>query len=134
MEELSRVAVLKALLGRDADLVARLAAPLWARVGRTITVEDLAWTRALGGDGAPKVVWAALEESTCSSTSEMRLSAECVARLCSALLSQVDVPSSREQGESHVPGLVWTLPLTHVANAHRGSSYRDAIIDLVSRS
>jgi phosphatidylserine/phosphatidylglycerophosphate/cardiolipin synthase-like enzyme len=134
MEQRSRVAALKALLGRDTDLVSRLAAPLWARSGRKITVDDLAWTRALGGESAPQVVWGALAECAGSSNPEMRLDPECIAGLCSALLSPAAVASAEPNRPNNSPGLVWTLPSTHAANASRGLSYRDTIIELVCRS
>jgi phosphatidylserine/phosphatidylglycerophosphate/cardiolipin synthase-like enzyme len=130
----SGIATLRARLGRDTELVARLAAPLWARVGRTIRVEDLFWTRGLVGDDAPKIVWNALEEAAGCSSLALRLSAECVARLCSALTLPMSPVTPSNSREDNTPGLVWTLPLVHILHASRGSTYREAVVDLIAQA
>ena len=130
----SGIAILKARLGRDTELVARLAAPLWARVGRIIGVEDLFWTRGLAGDDAPSIVWRALEEAAGTSSCELRLSAECVTHLCSSLISSMGPVSPSDGRDDHLPRLVWTLPLAHISHASRGSTYREAIGDLIAQA
>jgi phosphatidylserine/phosphatidylglycerophosphate/cardiolipin synthase-like enzyme len=134
MSGASGIATLRARLGRDTELVARLAAPLWARVGRNIVVEDLFWTRGLAGDDAPGIVWSALEEATGVSSHELRLGAESVAHLCSSLMSSVVQAWPPGSHDDHSPRLVWTLPLTHLAHATRGATYREVIIDLIGQA
>ncbi len=130
----SGIAILRARLGRDTDLIARLAAPLWARVGRTIKVEHLSWIRSLVGDDGPTIVWSALEESAGISSRELLLSAECVALLCSSLLSGERQVSASSDSDEPPPRLVWTLPLAHMGHASRGATYRAAIVDLVNEA
>jgi phosphatidylserine/phosphatidylglycerophosphate/cardiolipin synthase-like enzyme len=121
-------------MGRDTDLVARLAAPLWARVGRTIGVGDLSWTRSLAGEDAPTIVWTALEEASGVASHELLLSAESVARLCTSLLYPGHEGAASSDSDELRPRLVWTLPLAHLGHASRGATYRDAIVDLVNQA
>src|SRR5271157_1182867 len=134
MEAASGIAMLTARLGRDTDLVARLAAPLWARVGRTIRVEDLSWTRNLAGEEGPGIVWRALEEVGGLLSGQSRLTAEGVAQLCTALISTPVSPSDSSDPERGLPQVVWTLPLAHNRHTSRGASYREAFVDLIDRS
>jgi HKD family nuclease len=128
------IATLKARLGRDAELVARLAAPLWARVGRTIGPEDLSWTRTLAGDDGPRAAWGALEEAGGVTAPPSRLDAGGVARLCVALISPDDAVTRSDNSSDVLPRLVWTLPRAHVGHARRGTGYREAIINLIGRT
>jgi hypothetical protein len=50
---------LRVLLGGSKETLARIAAPLWARVGRRLTPSDLDWARCLGADHAPQALWEA---------------------------------------------------------------------------
>lgn len=134
MNGTSGIAALRARIGRDPELVARLAAPLWARVGRTIGPDDLSWTRSLVGDDAPRIVWEALEAAAGSSSQPLRLSAECVAHLCSALVSHLGSAAPSAGQDERLPRVVWTLPLAHVAHASRGSTYREVIDDLIAQA
>lgn len=126
--------MLTARLGRDTDFVARLAAPLWARVGRTIRVEDLSWTRNLAGEEGPGIVWRALEEVGGLLSGQSRLTAEGVAQLCSALVSTRVSPSASSDPYRGLPQVVWTLPLAHIRHTSRSASYREAFVDLIDRS
>src|SRR5208282_3998692 len=134
MEAASGIAMLTARLGRDTDFVARLAAPLWARVGRTIRVEDLSWTRNLAGEEGPGIVWRALEEVGGLLSGQSRLTAEGVAQLCSALVSTRVSPSASSDPYRGLPQVVWTLPLAHIRHTSRSASYREAFVDLIDRS
>jgi len=134
MKTASSIVSLRARLGRDAELVARLAAPLWARVGRTIGPEDLSWTRTLAGDGGPHLVWDALGEAGGVTAPPSRLDAGGVARLCAALLSPDNAVTQGDNSSDKLPRLVWTLPCAHSGHASRGSGYREAIINLIGRT
>lgn len=134
MSRTSGITTLRARLGRDPELVARLAAPLWARVGRPIRIQDLHWTRSLAGDDGPKLVWDALEESAGSSSQILRLSAECVARLCSSLTASMGPPSCPDRLDDQRSRIVWTLPLAHISHANRGSTYLEVILDLIAKA
>lgn len=101
----------------DEDLLARLAAALWARVGRSLTVEDLSWSRHLTGDErAPRVLWEALGYAGAICGQPPVLRAEPLSRLLVQLArgdfsapepSVTPAPGTEAKME---PRLVWTLP------------------------
>ncbi|WP_158633654.1 phospholipase D-like domain-containing protein [Tautonia sociabilis] len=95
---------------------------------------DLSWVRPLAGEEGPEILWRALEEAGGVSGVESRLRADGVAKLCSSLVLSDVSTSGSETVEERACRIVWTLPIAHVAHARRGSSYRDAIIELINYS
>ncbi|HEX3684949.1 MAG TPA: phospholipase D-like domain-containing protein [Bryobacteraceae bacterium] len=117
---------LMALVAGRADLVSRIAAPLWARVGRPLESE-LFWVRPLLGEEGPEILARSLSAFDALDKDTGALKAHGVSRLLSFLL-----------GESHTafeaakePELVWTLPNSHPAYTVRGRSYLEACIRLI---
>lgn len=124
--------MLRSRLGNDHDSVARIAAALWARVGRAIEPRDLDWARAVAGEGAPSVLWAALQESHALEGIPPRVNAVGLTRLLALLFGMAQL-------EPTVPSepparLVWTLPTAHVGHGTRGTSYASAIRELIRSS
>jgi phosphatidylserine/phosphatidylglycerophosphate/cardiolipin synthase-like enzyme len=126
------VTILQSLLGPDPDLIARLAAPLWARVGRPLAVTELGWVRALVGEQGPAALWNALQELNAVAGFPPRLQAPGLARLFSHLLALDEVKGQEEQQAP--PRLVWTLPTAHISYASRGGTYREAVIELIHQA
>ncbi len=58
MPDPTSIESLRSLLGASDDALARLGAPLWARVGRSLRIGDLSWARSFGSEDAPQIVCA----------------------------------------------------------------------------
>src|SRR5690348_10868631 len=127
-DETQALKTLTALVAGREDLVSRIAAPLWARVGRRLNA-DLLWVRPLLGDSGPDLLIRALDGFSALDPESGALKAQGLARLLSTLLGNSDwVPSP-----SHPPAeLVWTLPNSHPASAIRGQSYLEHILGLIN--
>src|SRR5207248_21866 len=80
---------LQALIaGRD-DLVSRIAAPLWSRVGRTLQLSELSWVRSLFGEDGPETLVEALSTfDALDQTGALR--ARGLSHFLSALLGDTD--------------------------------------------
>lgn len=126
---LTAISALNALLGENDELIARLAAPLWARAGRVISVSDLEWVRSIGGEAAPRILWSALKESKAIEGNPSRVSAAGLGRLFMLLLGVATDESPKSTDLP--PRVVWTLPTMHPSHGSRGASYVSAIIDLI---
>lgn len=127
IDELDSVRRLKAIVGSDGDVIARIAAPLWARYGRALGVQDLAWARAFGGEDVPMLLWQALLSSNAITGKPPHLRASGLAQFVSMLadvaVRQADIPDSTR--------LVWTLPARHPGSSSRGVSVKDTLIDMI---
>jgi phosphatidylserine/phosphatidylglycerophosphate/cardiolipin synthase-like enzyme len=121
---------LAALVGKREDLVSRIAAPLWARVGRRIN-SDLSWAQPLLGENAPEILIQALNAFGALDSEGGALKAHGLSRLLSALLGNSD---SAPTPPSAPHELVWTLPNSHAASAIRGQTYLKRILGLIDES
>ena len=81
-DETHPLRTLKALVAGREDLVSRIAAPLWARVGRRLD-SDLVWARPLLGDNAPHILIQALNGFNALDRDTGTLKAEGLSRLIS---------------------------------------------------
>lgn len=127
-DETHALRTLSALVAGKEDLVSRIAAPLWARVGRQLNA-DLSWARPLLGDNGPEILVRALESLGALDPQNGALKAQGLARLLSTLLGNSDFGPS----PSHTLGeLVWTLPNSHPASTIRGQSYLQHILALIA--
>jgi hypothetical protein len=120
-------AELAALTSEHSDLVSRIAAPLWSRVGRSIDATDLAWARPLLGESGPQLLMLALREFSALDPRSGALSARGLSRIISALLDVAPTGDVRPQS----PELVWTLPHSHSAHTVRGQTYSDCCLRLI---
>lgn len=112
------------------DLVSRIAAPLWSRVGRRID-SDLLWARPLLGDNGPEVLIQALDGLSALDPENRVLKAQRLARLLSTLLGNSDSVPSLPNAPAE---LVWTLPSSHPASTIRGKSYLERILGLINET
>jgi phosphatidylserine/phosphatidylglycerophosphate/cardiolipin synthase-like enzyme len=121
---------LQALIaGRD-DLVSRIAAPLWSRVGRTLQLSELSWVRSLFGEEGPETLVQALSTfDALDQTGALR--ARGLSHFLSALLGDTDraLPYAQQLAE-----LVWTLPNSHHAHTVRGRSYLESCTRLINEA
>ncbi len=121
---------LRAMVGGDEDILARLSAALWARVGRPISADDVGWARYLWRDeSAPDVLLGALEGSGVVSGEPPVLRAQPLA----ALLAELAGEEPRGTGANGAR-LVWTLPSVHPSRDRLGGSYFAAAICLVEEA
>ena len=127
MSKIGLFAELAALTSEHGDLVSRIAAPLWARVGRPIEATDLAWARALLGENGSQILLFTLREFGAIEPDSGVLSARGLSRMISALL---DVAPSNGT-PVHSPELVWTLPHSHAAHTVRGQTYSAYCLRLI---
>lgn len=127
-DETHALRALMALVAGREDLVSRLAAPLWARVGRPLNA-DLLWARPLLGDSGPDILVRALDGSGALDPQNGALKAQGLARLLSTLLGNSDLGPSPSHALAE---LVWTLPNSHPASAIRGQSYLEHILALIT--
>jgi phosphatidylserine/phosphatidylglycerophosphate/cardiolipin synthase-like enzyme len=125
----SSFATLSALTSDHSDLVSRIAAPLWSRVGRKIDATDFSWARSLLGEDGPQLLVEALQELNALDGQTRVLSAHGVSRFISWLLGE-RLPSSAPPKQS--PELVWTLPHSHSAGPIRGKSYSECCKRLIN--
>jgi phosphatidylserine/phosphatidylglycerophosphate/cardiolipin synthase-like enzyme len=119
---------LHALIAGRGDLLSRIAAPLWSRVGRLISPAELSWAYALLGEQGPEVLIQALSETEALDSTSGALNARGLARFISSLLDGSAAPLPHE---SQPPKLVWTLPNSHPSHAVRGQSYLENCIELI---
>lgn len=121
---------LRAMVEGDEDVLSRLSAALWARVGRPISPDGVGWARDLWRDeGAPDALWRALKNAGVVSGEPPVLRASPLASLLAALAGE----GSRGM-ETDGAHLVWTLPSAHPSRDHLGGSYFDAVISLVEEA
>jgi phosphatidylserine/phosphatidylglycerophosphate/cardiolipin synthase-like enzyme len=120
-------AELVALTSEHSDLVSRIAAPLWARVGRPIDRTDLAWARALLGENGSQNLLFALREFGAIEPGSGVLSALGLSRMISTLLDVALTNGTSVQS----PELVWTLPHSHTAHTVRGQTYSACCLRLI---
>src|ERR1019366_8489923 len=124
-------ATLAALTSEHADLVSRIAAPLWSRVGRPVDATDFSWTRPLLGENGPQLLVQALQELNAVDLRTRVLSAHGVSRFLSWLLGEV-LPTDFQAKQS--PELVWTLPRSHSVGPVRGRSYLECCVRLIGEA
>jgi phosphatidylserine/phosphatidylglycerophosphate/cardiolipin synthase-like enzyme len=125
-EELRRLA---SLLGSDNETIARLAAALWARVGRPVNYDDLQWAKSLGGEAVPKLLEEAIVAFGAAVGSPPRLTASGVSTFVAMLLGNASSGADLEQAVTSK--VLWTLPPRHSTSSVRGAGIRDALRDLV---
>jgi phosphatidylserine/phosphatidylglycerophosphate/cardiolipin synthase-like enzyme len=129
-DETRALKTLTALVAGREDLVSRIAAPLWARVGRRVD-SDLSWARPLLGDRGPAILIQALDGFSALDHESGALKAEGLARLLSTLLGNSDSAPSPPNAPAE---LVWTLPTSHPASTVRGQSYLEHILGLINET
>lgn len=122
---------LAARISGHADLIARIAAPLWARVGRPMDAAELSWARSLLGDNGPQLLVRALQGFDALDPRTGTLSAHVVSRFLSSLLGD-KVPADTSAAQS--PELVWTLPHSHPFRAMQGQTYLDCCFRLINEA
>lgn len=128
-EEGSTVSILRALVAGREDLISRIAAPLWARVGRPLDSE-LSWARSLLGENGPAILIQALSIFDALDRDTGVLRGRELSRFLSSLLGETHSASIAAIQQE----LVWTLPHSHPAHTVRGRSYLEACIHLVNAS
>lgn len=111
----------------DDRKLARLGAALWFKVGSRIGITDLGWALPLLGQDGDRLIWEALKE--CSTLSAVgTLEPVALARFLGGL-------STRKRNLlGGVPRLVWTLPPQHPQAERLGSTYNEAILELIKES
>src|SRR5262249_40249897 len=92
-DEKKALNTLTALVAGREDLISRIAAPLWARVGRRLD-SDLLWARPLLGDRAPDLIIQALDGLNALDRDTRILQADGLSRLISSILGHSDPVSS----------------------------------------
>jgi phosphatidylserine/phosphatidylglycerophosphate/cardiolipin synthase-like enzyme len=118
------------MVGGSDEILSRLSAALWARVGRALSLADLRWARNLWRDErAPDVLQRALEEAGAVSGDPPVLRASPLAALLADLACVV--PGEIEPDGSH---LVWTLPSGHPLEARLGESYLNVSVSLLEEA
>lgn len=111
----------------DERKLARLGAALWFKVGSRISIEDLEWALPLLGQDGERLVWEALKERV-ALAADGTLEPRPLARLLEEL-------STKEQSPlREIPRLVWTLPLHHPQAERLGTTYNEAILDVVKEA
>lgn len=124
------VAALLALTSEHSDLISRIAAPLWARVGRKVDEADFTWAKALLGESAPQLLIHALRESGALDPHSGALTARGLSRMICALLDVAPTEGAPVQS----PELVWTLPHSHSAHAVRGQTYSECCLRFINEA
>ena len=115
----------------DEDRLARLAAALWARVGRPLTDEDLGWSCNLTGDDrAPQILWNTLRSTGAFSGSPPKLRAEPLSEMLTRLARSEPSPASRYPNTGEP---VWTLPEA-LREDRFANTYREAAVHLIRES
>jgi len=125
----SAFSILAAITLGHADLISRIAAPLWARVGRPIDASELSWSRSMLGESGPQLLVQALQGFDALDPRTRALSARGVSRFLSSLVGDAAHPHT--QKATHSPELVWTLPNSHPSRSIRGQTYLDCCLRLV---
>lgn len=121
----------QALIAGKEDLVSRIAAPLWSRVGRPLLSSDLTWARSLLGEEGHEILLQALSSTGAVAAGTGVLTAQGLSRFLALLLGDRQEHISVE---SRSPQLVWTLPKSHPAQSVRGHSYLEACTRLVNQT
>src|SRR5262249_38059607 len=103
-----------AILANDDAVISRVAAALWARVGRPLAQPDLSWTRPLLGNSGPEILLRALSESGAIDATSSVLTARGLARFIASLLGD---RSTNLSSEVNIPKTVWTLPRSHPSSS-----------------
>jgi len=130
MSKTGPFAELGALTSEHDDLVSRIAAPLWSRVGRVIDEADLIWARALLGENAPRLLLLSLLECEAFDPRSGALTARGLSRMIGGLLDMIPKAEVR----IHTPELVWTLPHSHAAHTVRGQTYLNRCLRLIDEA
>ncbi len=125
----SPVDALRALLAGRSELVSRIAAPLWSRVGRPLSLGELSWARPLLGEEGPEILIQSLSMNSALDAVTGELKAEELSRFLSSLLGDTSPDSP---ATVHSPELVWTLPTSHHLHELRGHSYLESCTRLVN--
>jgi len=124
------VAALLALTSEHSDLVSRIAAPLWSRVGRKVDEGDLNWARTLLGESAPQLLMHSLQQFGALDAHSGALTARGLSRMICALLGVATTDASPVRS----PELVWTLPQSHPAHTVRGQAYPESCLRLINEA
>jgi hypothetical protein len=127
----SQVDTLQALLAGRSEFVSRIAAPLWSRVGRPLSLAELSWVRALLGEEGPEILIQFLSTLGALNAVTGELKAWGLSRFLSTLLADTSPDSS---ATVHTPELVWTLPNSHHLHALRGRSYLESCTRLINEA
>lgn len=106
----------------DLDRLRRLGAALWFRAGDRLDPRDLDWAVPLLGEGGDRLLWEALQEAGVLD-SESRIRPDALAWWLGSL--------AKGRMEKRMPRLVWTLPEAHPAFPEHGSTYLQAILEVV---
>ena len=130
-KEISPLATLTALTSKHDDLVSRIAAPLWSRVGRPIGVGDLAWARPILGEEGPQLLLQALQAVNAFDARTTILSARGLSRFLSSLMGD---STTTRTSSIQPPELVWTLPHSHAGRAVRGQTYLQCCTRLINEA
>jgi hypothetical protein len=125
----SAFSILAAITLGHADLISRIAAPLWARVGRPIDASELSWSQSMLGESGPQLLVQALQGFDALDPRTRALSARGVSRFLSSLVGDAAHPHTQKATQS--PELVWTLPNSHPSRSIRGQTYLDCCLRLV---
>lgn len=120
--------VLQALVAGRPDLISRIAAPLWARVGRPLDASQLSWVRSVLGENGPELLLQTLSRFDALDRNTGALNALGLSRFLSSLLGDSDSTACRAQSQ----GLVWTLPNSHPVHTVKGHSYLESCVQLIS--
>lgn len=107
----------------------RMAAPLWARVGRTVTLGNLDWATKLLGAGGDILLWEALVEAGALQGEAPVLRAEPLATFLNLLVRNLVGRNCLCRDGN--PKIVWTLPDGHPFGAEAGRSYAKALVELI---
>jgi phosphatidylserine/phosphatidylglycerophosphate/cardiolipin synthase-like enzyme len=130
MSDLSAVQKLRNLVGKEEESLARFAAPLWSRVGRAITKNDLDWVRSFRQSDARNIVWDALMESGVLYGDPPVLRAgpllQLLGQLCGGELGFHGEPLA------NMGRLVWTMPAKQGSFAGENQSYLSTLVKLIA--
>lgn len=132
MSNLSAVQKLRHLVGNEEESLARFAAPLWSRVGRAITSDDLGWLRSFRHPDAREIVWNALMESEVLCGDPPVLCAGALLQLLGQLCEDEHV-FDREP-LTNIGRLVWTMPANRGSFAGEDQSYLRTVVELIGRA
>lgn len=113
----------------EGEALARMAAPLWARVGRTVTLGDLHGAKKLLGEEGDRMLHEVLAEAGALKGDPPILQAEPLAAFLYVLVTHLSGHINK-RGKS-IPKLVWTLPTSHPFGTEAGRSYARALVELI---
>ena len=127
-DEIVSSAVLKALVVGRVDLISRIAAPLWARVGEPLDAAKLSWVRPLLGENGPEILLQSLVQHDALHEDRRALDARGLSRFLSWLLGMPDGTTFQPQPHE----LVWTLPNSHPAHSVKGHTYLESCVRVIN--